>query len=162
VGLLAGHLLERGRVRNGAPARRFSVDALSVLAAYPLPGNVRELKNIVDYALALCDGEVVEPSHLPPYLETQAPAPAQVSATATPGPALLDDLVFRVARDQFERRYMTELMRVSGGNLSEAARRSGVDRSNLRRMLRRLGLAGSEGGGGGGSDGDGDGDGGAG
>jgi two-component system, NtrC family, response regulator HydG len=143
VGLLAGHLLERARLRGNAPARRFSAEALRVLEAYPLPGNVRELKNIVDYALALCDSEVVETSHLPPYLA--ATPPAARTATGDGVPALLDDLVYRVARDRFERRYVNELMRISGGNLSEASRRAGVDRSNLRRMLRRLGVGGEAG-----------------
>jgi transcriptional regulator of acetoin/glycerol metabolism len=100
---------------------------------------VRELGNVIEYAVTLCDGDVIEEAHLPPTL---------VSGTAAPAASggLLDDLNYRIAKERFEKRYLSELMRVAGGNLSEAARRSGVDRSNLRRMLRRSeGTEGSDG-----------------
>jgi DNA-binding NtrC family response regulator len=140
VELLAEHMLERGRLRGEASADGFAPETLALLRRYPFPGNVRELKNVVGYALALCDGKWIEPSHLPPHLVAQVGSspPADADAASL---HLLDDLNYRVARDRFERRYIHELLRVSGANLSEASRRSGVDRSNLRRMLRRLGVA---------------------
>jgi two-component system response regulator HydG len=147
VELLVAHMLERGRLRGEGRAEGVTPEALAVLARYPFPGNVRELSNVIRYAFALCDGPLIEVSHLPPYLaaylaEAGTPAPAAGPAAGAAEPVqLLDDLSYRVARDRFERRYIQELLRVSGANLSEASRRSGVDRSNLRRMLRRLGVA---------------------
>jgi two-component system response regulator HydG len=139
--LLAEHLLTRSLKRTGGEGgKRFSPDTVGALSGYGWPGNVRELRNVIEYAVTLCDGDVIEPPHLPPYL-LSAPRREQASAGAGAGGdalQLLDDLAFRTARERFERRYLTQLLEVSGGNLSEAARRSGVDRSNLRRMLRRL------------------------
>lgn len=105
--------------------------AMEALLAHTWPGNVRELGNVMEYAVTLCDGAIVEPQHLPPYLFTPS-APSQSET--------IDDLVYRTARERFERRYLSSLLRTSGGNLSEAARRSGIDRSNLRRMMHRLGV----------------------
>jgi DNA-binding NtrC family response regulator len=97
---------------------------------------VRELGNVIEYAVTLCDGDVIDEHHLPPSLGPGAAAPTG---------GLLDDLVFKTAKERFERRYLTELMRISNGNLSDAARRSGIDRSNLRRLLRRNGFDGTGG-----------------
>jgi two-component system response regulator HydG len=132
--LLARRMLQRSALRTGAPEKQLSDDVCNVLREHAWPGNVRELGNVMEYAVTLCDGDSIEPPHLPPNLVARKRAEAAV------GPGLLDDMVYRSARDKFERRYLGELMRSCNGNLSEAARRSGVDRSNLRRMMRRLGV----------------------
>ncbi len=134
VFLLAHRLLQRSALRTGTAEKRLSDEVCEVLRAYAWPGNVRELGNVMEYAVTLCDGDTIEPPHLPPNLFTARRAAPVV------GPGLLDDMVYRSARDRFERKYLVELLRLSAGNLSEAARRSGVDRSNLRRMMRRLGV----------------------
>jgi DNA-binding NtrC family response regulator len=129
--LLARRLLQRAALRGGAADKQISDEVCDVLRRHTWPGNVRELGNVMEYAVTLCDGAVVEPQHLPPYLFAQsAPAPTQP----------IDDFVYRTARDRFERGYLSSLLRASAGNLSEAARRSGIDRSNLRRMMHRLGV----------------------
>jgi two-component system response regulator HydG len=133
VVLLARRLLQRAALRAGVAEKRLSDETRALLRGHAWPGNVRELGNAVEYAVTLCDGDTIEPPHLPPGVFAGAPV-----APATGG--LLDDMVYRSARDRFERRYLIELMRLSNGNLSEAARRSGVDRSNLRRLMRRLGV----------------------
>jgi two-component system, NtrC family, response regulator HydG len=131
VVLLARRLLQRAALRSGVVDKELSEDVCEVLRRHSWPGNVRELGNVMEYAVTLSDGPVVEPQHLPPYLFTAAPMGDAGS---------VDELVYRTARDRFERRYLTSLLRTSGGNLSEAARRSGIDRSNLRRMMHRLGV----------------------
>jgi DNA-binding NtrC family response regulator len=131
VVLLARRLLQRAALRSGVVDKHISDEVCAVLRGHTWPGNVRELGNVMEYAVTLCDGAVVEPLHLPPYLFAQS-APTSTDA--------IDGLVYRTARDRFERRYLSSLLRTAGGNLSEAARRSGVDRSNLRRMMHRLGV----------------------
>jgi transcriptional regulator with PAS, ATPase and Fis domain len=54
----------------------FSDEALSLLSAYDYPGNVRELRNMVEYAVMVCAGETIEPAHLPPHVRFAAPAAA--------------------------------------------------------------------------------------
>jgi len=136
VVLLARRLLDRAAVRAGVTEKRLSDEVIAVLRTYDWPGNVRELGNVIEYAVTLCDGDVIEAPHLPANIFTGRRASDQPAEAG----GLLDDMVYRSARERFERRYLAELLRVSGSNLSEAARRSGVDRSNLRRMLRRLGV----------------------
>ncbi|HVK76622.1 MAG TPA: sigma-54 dependent transcriptional regulator [Kofleriaceae bacterium] len=130
---LADRLMQRAAARAERPARRLGDEVIAALRAYPWPGNVRELGNVIEYAVTLCDGEVIEPIHLPSHVLVAPAAPVGDGG-------LLDDLVYKTARERFERRYLRELMQASQANLSEAARRSGVDRSNLRRLLRRHGL----------------------
>ena len=131
VVLLARRLLQRAALRGGVADKQISDEVCALLRGHTWPGNVRELGNVMEYAVTLCDGAIVEPQHLPPYLFTPS-APSQSET--------IDDLVYRTARERFERRYLSSLLRTSGGNLSEAARRSGIDRSNLRRMMHRLGV----------------------
>lgn len=65
----------------------FSPEALDLLSAYDYPGNVRELKNMVEYAVMVCPGELVTPEHLPPHLRLARPAAAQAIAKAAAKPA---------------------------------------------------------------------------
>src|SRR5690606_3991253 len=116
VVLLARRLLQRAALRGGVADKQISDEVCALLRGHTWPGNVRELGNVMEYAVTLCDGAIVEPQHLPPYLFTPS-APSQSET--------IDDLVYRTARERFERRYLSSLLRTSGGNLSEAARRSG-------------------------------------
>ena len=79
IPLLAEHFLERQRKELGRPGMRFSSEALAVLAAYPFPGNVRQLENIVERAATLADGDVLSLASLPPSSAGRAP-PAPVAA----------------------------------------------------------------------------------
>jgi two-component system response regulator HydG len=126
--LLARRFLQRAALRTRDREKTMADAVIAALRGHAWPGNVRELGNVIEYAVTLCDGDVIEEHHLPPTLGAGAAAPTG---------GLLDDLVYKTAKERFERRYLAELMRVSNGNLSDAARRSGIDRSNLRRLLRR-------------------------
>ena len=109
---LAAHLLGPGVVL--APA------AASAIARHPWPGNVRELKSLLAVAQLQADGAAwIELEHLPPELAT-------VRAASATG-----------ALDVMERETLHKVIAESGGNLSVAARRLGIARSTLDRMLRR-------------------------
>jgi DNA-binding NtrC family response regulator len=142
IPVIANRLLERHAQRAGRESVSFSDAALASLAAYPWPGNVRELSNAIEFALTLTSGEVVDADQLPSYVPARREAPpVPVGARA---PANIDVSYSQARTDvlrEFDRAYLEELMRATGGNLSAAARRSGIDRSNLRRMLRQLGIA---------------------
>ena len=127
---LAQHLLERYQARAGEAPKHFSDAAMQALVAYAWPGNVRELKSAVEHAATLCEGETLEPDHLPAPVTARWVAP-EASAPMPP---------YRMARERFERGYLTELLELTKGNLSSAARVSGIDRPNLRRLLGRHGL----------------------
>jgi len=144
IPVIARRLLERHSVRAGREGLTFSESAMAALTAYPWPGNVRELSNAIEFALTLSSGAVIDAEQLPSYVPAsrrEASAPV-----ATPAQALINtEVPYSQARADtlrdFERGYLEELMRVTDGNLSAAARRSGIDRSNLRRMLRQHNIA---------------------
>ncbi len=130
VPLLARHLLERYQARTGEEPKTFSDAAMQALTAYAWPGNVRELKSAVEHAATLCEGETLEPDHLP--------APVTARWVAPEGTAPVEP--YRRARERFERGYLAALLELTKGNISSAARLSGIDRPNLRRLLGRHGL----------------------
>jgi len=164
--LIAVHLLEKHAAKMKRPVPHFSQPAVEAMLSYDWPGNVRELENVIQRALALTSSAEIGLEALPPRMAQGAPSdaplappngvgrgaaehapePAQRAAAGAldaPGP-WSDDQTFRRAREialtEFERRYFTRLLRRTEGNLSEAARLAGLDRSNLRRALARLGM----------------------
>jgi len=149
IPLVVAHLLEKHAARMKRPTPRFSAEAAALLSRYHWPGNVRELENLIQRALALSGEQEIGPEVLPPRL-TQGAAPRPImpdDAAAPPAAdelAWVDELTYKQAREQaigqFERHYFERLLRRTDGNLSEAARIAGLDRSNLRRTLSRLGM----------------------
>jgi two-component system response regulator HydG len=139
VPLIAHHLLAKYRKRTGCKADSFTDEALALLVAYDWPGNVRELNNAIEHAATLSNEAAIESSHLPPFVTAGASAPSSRSLALSI--ASISETPYTQARtallDDFERRYLQDLLATTDGNLSEASRRSGIDRSNLRRMLKR-------------------------
>jgi DNA-binding NtrC family response regulator len=120
---LATHFLARYARRHERPARVFSAEALALLMAYPYPGNVRELENIVEQTVVLVRGEEVRREDLP--LARLDPARRSGHTSA--------DLAATVGA--FERRLVLDTLAACGGNQSEAARRLGITESGLRYKL---------------------------
>jgi DNA-binding NtrC family response regulator len=133
IPLLAYHFLRKYAARSGRQIERISVEAMRALRSHAWPGNVRELENAIERAVVMSRGDVVLPGDLP----------SSVSATGAPplSQNLLLDLPFadakRKAVEQFEAAYASSTLQRAGGNVSEAARQAGMDRSNFRRILRK-------------------------
>lgn len=127
VPLLAAEFMRELAVVAGVPARRFATGAIECLKAHDWPGNVRELRNLVERLLIMAPGDEIAQADVRPHLEH-------------PGVrAGLSGVPLRVAREHFEREYITEVVRSCGGNMSQAARVLGLERSHLYRKLRALG-----------------------
>jgi len=129
---LAAVLLER----HAARADRidgFTAEALSALVRHDWPGNVRELENVVERALAVSDGPRIELEALPEEVSS-ALRPRATRGTET---HLTYREVLALARDRASREYLISLMRELHGNVTEAARRAGIERESLHRLLRR-------------------------
>ena len=129
--LLAHHLLGKHGSRLGKPGLRFSPEALDALASYAFPGNIRELENAIERAAIMTTDGTVSLHALPPQLRP---------ALSRPRLRAVVELPFTEARTRFERSYLDQVLEESAGNLSQAARRSGMDRSNFRRLLERHGV----------------------
>jgi two-component system, NtrC family, response regulator AtoC len=115
--LCAHFLAELGKGRK--PALRISAEAMAVLAAYDYPGNVRELRNIIERLLVLCPAEEVQPWHLPADLLGSGEAAGEE-------PLRLAEAVARA-----EKACLLRALRQAGGRKSEAAGLLGISRKNL-------------------------------
>ncbi len=116
------------------PYRKFTTGALNLLRNYSWPGNVLELKNLVQRLLILHRGEEVTEAEVEQTLGTPAP----VSAEAYP-PTLME-MPLRDARELFEKAYLEHHLKRTGGNVAEVARLSGMERTHLYRKLKQLGV----------------------
>ncbi|PTL84618.1 sigma 54-interacting transcriptional regulator [Vitiosangium sp. GDMCC 1.1324] len=115
--------------------KNISPEALALLMAYAWPGNVRELMNVLSHVLAFSDGEAVMPEHLPPRVRGQE----------REGPLSFNEhLTFKDAKEQllenFEREYVTSVLTRCEGNLSRAARESGLHRKSIERLVKKYQL----------------------
>ena len=115
--------------------RHFSVAAQNRLRNYGWPGNIRELKNLVQRLLILGSGEEISVDEV----ELAINAQPQVSGAST-GPPMPYDLPLREAREQFEKNYLEHQLRESGGSVGKLAKRVGMERTHLYRKLRSLGI----------------------
>ncbi len=146
---LAGYLLEKHVERLGCGERKLSPETLECLKTYDWPGNVRELENVIQRLIAFSTSEEIRADLLPPRicskLERRLIQNTSASAENHEDPLFwTEGMSFSDARKQsqidFERAYMTRLLESCDGNISAAAREAGIDRSNLRRILTRVGL----------------------
>ncbi len=139
IPLLAQHFVAKYAGRANRPVRAISNAALDVLLSQPWPGNVRELENAIEHAVVFCAGETIEPENLPMSLDARPPVSVRGQALSVHA-----DLPFRDAKARalasFEAAYFREVLGRADGNVSEAARKAGLDRSNFRRAARRAGV----------------------
>jgi DNA-binding NtrC family response regulator len=109
---------------------------------------VRELENTIEYAVVFCKNDTISPEDLPFARRTSGRPGEERSRLSDPLPAGIVDLPYRDAKQRallaFEAAYFKVLLDRTGGNISEAARQAGLDRSNFRRAARRAGLIGRE------------------
>jgi two-component system nitrogen regulation response regulator NtrX len=139
---LVTHFMQRAADTAGLPPRRLSVDSIATLQAYDWPGNVRQLRNVIDWILIMAPSRpdnVVGSEMLPPDIGAIAPSfvrgDAAVEVMALP---------LREARGVFERQYLEAQVMRFGGNISRTASFVGMERSALHRKLRTLGIGANE------------------
>lgn len=139
---LARHFLMRSAESSGMPGRELSTDAVTALQAYDWPGNVRQLRNLMDWLLIMApgrSGEAIRAEMLPPEIGSAAPALFNSDPSAD-----IMGLPLREARDLFETQYLQAQLLRFGGNISRTASFVGMERSALHRKLKQLGVGGDE------------------
>ena len=128
---LAEHFLGRASGRANKPVEGFKESAKKILLAYNWPGNVRELENVVERAVALCEGTIVTAEDLPPAMRDRKNQDRLTSA-----------LMQGLTLDQLEREYIQRVLEAEGGNKTRAAQRLGLDRKTLYRKLEEYAASG--------------------
>ncbi len=119
---------------TGLQAREFNAEALAMLQASNWPGNVRQLRNVVERILILTNGEPggqITPQHLPRDAEGELSGKGSLQMIA---------MSLRDAREHFEREYLEMQITRFGGNVSRTAAFIGMERSALHRKLKALGV----------------------
>ncbi|OJT97350.1 MAG: sigma-54-dependent Fis family transcriptional regulator [Alphaproteobacteria bacterium 65-7] len=140
IPVLVGHFMKRLSAAAGLPMRQIGDDAMAVLQTHGWPGNVRQLRNIVERLLILASDDVTE-------AVTAELLPTDLSSGV--GGAKTGDLVIslplREAREIFERDYLMAQINRFGGNISRTAAFIGMERSALHRKLKSLGVGPAQG-----------------
>jgi len=135
---LAKFLLEEQSNLHGVPVRKFSEEALAIMQSYEWPGNVKQLKNTIDWVLIHSDSrnrEAISMDELPQDILGNNSLTAVWNRSAD-----VVILPLREAREAFERDYLIAQVNRFGGNISQTARFIGMERSALHRKLRALGV----------------------
>jgi len=136
---LVRYFLREFSTEYGQKTKTIEDDALALFVRYRWPGNVRELRNIIERLIIMVPGPTLRTQDVPPPLsslqeERRAPVLSNGGQTGH-GHATLKD-----ARAEFEREFIAQKLREYGGNVSRTADAIGVERSNLHRKIKALGI----------------------
>jgi two-component system, NtrC family, nitrogen regulation response regulator NtrX len=142
IPLLARHFMLRACEAARLTPREFGEDAMAALQAYTWPGNVRQLRNVIDWLLIMAPGDAHEPVRAE-MLPNEITAIAPTVVKWDKGSEIMT-LPLRDAREVFEREYLIAQVTRFGGNISRTAAFVGMERSALHRKLKSLGVFGTD------------------
>jgi PAS domain S-box-containing protein len=140
IPLLAAHFIETLNAEQGRTVRGVSRQAMERLMRYEYPGNIRELRNIIERAYVLCRCDEIQEQCLPPHLLDAA------CPSAAAGPVIAPDATYvnlRQLTPERERSVIEEALAAEGGSRKQAAARLGIDPATLWRKMKRHGLLGA-------------------
>lgn len=143
IPVLARFFMDAAARSAGIAARPLGEDAMAALQAYDWPGNVRQLRNVIDWLLIMAPGDARDPIRadmLPSEISALTPDTLRLEKS----PEIMT-LPLREAREMFERDYLLAQVTRFGGNVSRTAEFVGMERSALHRKLKSLGVAGGAG-----------------
>lgn len=124
--LLLNHYLAVFNKENGKRIEGFTPAAYERLSAYGWPGNIRELRNLVERMVVLARGSVIDLKDIPPQVREQAAGAVRIDAELTV--------------DEMEKRMVVQALEKTGGNRTAAAEKLGISRRTLHRKLNEYGL----------------------
>ncbi len=137
IGLLSFHFLKMASARLSREVSDISPKALEVLQNYHFPGNVRELKNIIERAVILCNHQTLEAEYLPEQLYQEIPVadilPKETTARLDLSQGLMNLKAARI--EDIERQLITTYLENSNGNISHAAEMAKVPRRTFQRIM---------------------------
>ncbi|GAU07989.1 sigma-54-dependent transcriptional regulator [Desulfoplanes formicivorans] len=134
IALLAHHFLQTACKEMHAEPKKLSPEAVAYLTTQPWPGNVRELQNFIRRLAVFSSSEIIDMAHIR-LVEGLDGTPGETSRELSPYKEAKEKVV-----DDFTRAYTEELLVMAHGNISEAARQSGLSRVALQKILKRLNI----------------------
>jgi two-component system nitrogen regulation response regulator NtrX len=141
IPLLCRSFVEQICRENGLKVKTISPEALEILSAYQWPGNVRELRNVIERLVILSD-EGIGVGDLPEEIVAEASRrPAVEVQAAVDLPTEAQNLPLRDLRDLVERQYIRSKLDGNGWNISRTAQVLGIERTNLHKKMRALGIS---------------------
>ena len=138
IPLLVRHFMQMAARSSGLPEREIGDDAMTALQAHSWPGNVRQLRNAIEWMLIMAPGDAgakIRADMLPPEILDISPAVLRWDKSGE-----MMALPLREAREVFEREYLAAQILRFGGNITRTASFVGMERSALHRKLKSLGL----------------------
>jgi two-component system response regulator AtoC len=133
--ILARHFLEQAAREHGAAAKRLTTDAEYLLRRHSWPGNIRELRNVIERAALLSEGATIGPEHI--LISRRAPAPLVETVSAV-GEIRIPRT--GITLDEIECEAIRLTLKLTRGNQSEAARVLAISRPTLLRKMRKYAL----------------------
>jgi len=121
IPVLASHFLEQICAKYNKDLNGFSAEAIEMLVKSPWPGNIRELYNVVEQAVALSSTPIITPALIESAIR------GRTSELAS----------FESARSEFEREYLAKILRITGGNVTKAAKLAKRNRTEFYKLLQR-------------------------
>jgi two-component system NtrC family response regulator len=134
---LAYHFLRSFCRQTGKRIEGFSNDALEVLTNHEWPGNVRQLKNVVEHLVIMADGEFLDLSFVSQQLETRKSSILSKIPNTLAELKALKKEILEVRFGQAEKGFLVKALTASQGNISAAAKRTGMQRSNFSALMKK-------------------------
>lgn len=132
IPLLVNHFIEDYRHEMGRPVKGITNQAMNLLMRYHWKGEVRELQNVIERAMIFCEGEYIDATHLPDYMQKLG---SSVNGETTSGSVSLKD-----ATKNFERHYIEQTLQRHNNNKETAAHELGISLSSLYRKMEELNI----------------------
>jgi len=130
IPLLVDHFIRKFNHLNNKEVQGLSPEVLNILMTHDYPGNIRELENIIEYAIVVCKNSMIGPEHLPDYLQEKVIS----TSPKTPG----DQQGTGVSLDDMEKSFIYEALKKNNWNRTHTAAQLNMHPSTLWRKMKRL------------------------
>ena len=136
IPLLVEYFLEKFRKEHGLATKEISERGMEFLAQQPWPGNIRELKNVIERISIMVQRETIDAPDIKRHM----------GSVSMRGTVQADGSPLKKAREQFEREYIIKILESCDGNVTMAAKELGIERTNLHRKIKQYGIEVAKGG----------------
>jgi two-component system response regulator HydG len=140
---IARHFVSEYSLRNRRPVHGIADEAVEALRSYEWPGNIRELRNVIERAVALCPGPEIRLADLPDSIIASSDSSARTRTIRVDPPEVSNGYTLSDAKEETEAAWILKALRKHGNNRLRAAAELGISRMTLYNKMHRYGLMGS-------------------